>query len=78
MNEKIVDPGEGLKVEAEGNGRFDHLRHHQTFKRNATKVQRNAPCSCGSGKKYKNCCEIRERFSEQKAVIEIREKQNKK
>ncbi|MGI6161214.1 MAG: preprotein translocase subunit SecA [Christensenellales bacterium] len=22
----------------------------------ATKVGRNAPCSCGSGKKYKNCC----------------------
>lgn len=20
------------------------------------KVQRNAPCPCGSGKKYKNCC----------------------
>ena len=21
-----------------------------------TKIGRNAPCSCGSGKKYKNCC----------------------
>ena len=20
------------------------------------KIQRNAPCPCGSGKKYKNCC----------------------
>jgi len=25
-------------------------------KREATKVGRNDPCSCGSGKKYKNCC----------------------
>ena len=22
----------------------------------AKKIGRNAPCSCGSGKKYKNCC----------------------
>jgi uncharacterized protein YecA (UPF0149 family) len=22
----------------------------------ATKVGRNAPCPCGSGKKYKRCC----------------------
>lgn len=25
-------------------------------KRNANKIGRNDPCSCGSGKKYKNCC----------------------
>lgn len=24
--------------------------------RNLTKVGRNAPCPCGSGKKYKHCC----------------------
>jgi len=27
-----------------------------TFKREAPKVGRNDPCSCGSGKKYKKCC----------------------
>ncbi|MFZ5975633.1 MAG: preprotein translocase subunit SecA [Bacillota bacterium] len=25
-------------------------------KKNVQKIGRNAPCSCGSGKKYKNCC----------------------
>src|SRR3989304_7822400 len=24
--------------------------------KNLRKLQRNAPCPCGSGKKYKNCC----------------------
>ena len=24
------------------------------------KVQRNAPCPCGSGKKYKHCCLIQQ------------------
>ncbi|MHB1484785.1 MAG: preprotein translocase subunit SecA [Saccharofermentanales bacterium] len=28
----------------------------EPVKRAATKVGRNDPCSCGSGKKYKNCC----------------------
>lgn len=28
----------------------------QTYKRAATKVGRNDPCPCGSGKKYKQCC----------------------
>jgi len=27
-----------------------------TYKRSAPKVGRNAPCPCGSGKKYKKCC----------------------
>lgn len=27
----------------------------QPFKRTSKKIGRNAPCSCGSGKKYKNC-----------------------
>jgi preprotein translocase subunit SecA len=29
-----------------------------TFKRDSSKVGRNDPCPCGSGKKYKNCCGI--------------------
>jgi preprotein translocase subunit SecA len=28
----------------------------KTVRRNAEKVGRNAPCPCGSGKKYKKCC----------------------
>ena len=28
----------------------------QPVKRNGSKVGRNAPCPCGSGKKYKKCC----------------------
>jgi len=28
----------------------------QTFKRTEEKISRNAPCPCGSGKKYKRCC----------------------
>ncbi|MEM7255777.1 MAG: YchJ family protein [Pseudomonadota bacterium] len=28
----------------------------QQFRREAPKVGRNDPCSCGSGKKYKKCC----------------------
>ncbi|MBI5329344.1 MAG: UPF0149 family protein [Betaproteobacteria bacterium] len=27
-----------------------------TYRRAEAKVNRNAPCPCGSGKKYKNCC----------------------
>ena len=28
----------------------------ETFRRVSPKIQRNDPCPCGSGKKYKNCC----------------------
>lgn len=31
-------------------------RKPETFRREASKVGRNDPCPCGSGKKYKNCC----------------------
>jgi SEC-C motif len=27
--------------------------------RSARKISRNAPCPCGSGKKYKKCCMVR-------------------
>jgi hypothetical protein len=30
--------------------------HHITYKRESPKIHRNEKCSCGSGKKYKNCC----------------------
>lgn len=32
------------------------LQGHDTFHREAPKIGRNAPCPCGSGKKYKKCC----------------------
>jgi preprotein translocase subunit SecA len=28
----------------------------ETIKRDGKKIGRNAPCPCGSGKKYKKCC----------------------
>ncbi len=31
-------------------------KHKKTFQREQAKVGRNAPCPCGSGKKYKKCC----------------------
>jgi len=33
-----------------------HVAAVKTFKRDTPKVGRNAPCPCGSGKKYKKCC----------------------
>jgi preprotein translocase subunit SecA len=30
--------------------------NEEPFKRKAPKVGRNDPCTCGSGKKYKQCC----------------------
>ena len=43
-------------VHEEGQG---HHHHHEPIKqivREAPKIGRNDPCSCGSGKKYKKCC----------------------
>jgi preprotein translocase subunit SecA len=36
--------------------RADQQSVSEPVKRDSTKVGRNDPCSCGSGKKYKNCC----------------------
>jgi SEC-C motif domain protein len=41
---------------AEGEGHDHHHARPETFKREAPKVGRNDPCTCGSGKKYKKCC----------------------
>lgn len=32
------------------------IRDTNTFRRNTSKVGRNEPCPCGSGRKYKRCC----------------------
>jgi preprotein translocase subunit SecA len=34
----------------------ERARKQETVRRESPKVQRNDPCPCGSGKKYKNCC----------------------
>lgn len=42
------------------NGRWLFQEGHtpqQTIRRASPKVGRNDPCSCGSGKKFKKCCE---------------------
>jgi yecA family protein len=48
---------EGLKLAVLAIHRFwlDREAHPGPIRR-AQKVSRNAPCPCGSGKKYKNCC----------------------
>ena len=42
------------------------------------KINRNNRCGCGSGKKFKHCCEIQIRLGLQKRVIDARAKQNLK
>lgn len=32
------------------------------------KIGRNVPCTCGSGKKYKNCCAIRKKLSSTRKI----------
>ena len=33
-----------------------NVKENQTVRNEGPKIGRNDPCSCGSGKKYKNCC----------------------
>ena len=45
--------------EPEGNGvaeRFIRTLKAATYRRTTPKLGRNDPCSCGSGKKNKQCC----------------------
>jgi len=39
-------------------GRVDYNK-----KRTERKIYRNEPCSCGSGKKVKNCCKVVTKYS---------------
>ncbi len=41
------------QLDAERDEEIDELVPHQ---RREPKIGRNAPCPCGSGKKYKRCC----------------------
>ncbi len=42
----------------EGEGHHHHHPKQTTVTRDAPKVGRNDPCTCGSGKKYKKCCGV--------------------
>ncbi len=53
--EELGPSGEQEMVLSHGNGGGDGSRS-KTVKRQADKIGRNAPCPCGSGKKYKKCC----------------------
>jgi len=43
-----------------GTGRQSARKIKKPQKREEPKVGRNEPCPCGSGKKYKKCCAIKE------------------
>ncbi|MCL7931672.1 SEC-C metal-binding domain-containing protein [Halomonas llamarensis] len=36
---------------------LEKLLNPEALQLKSTKVPRNSPCPCGSGKKYKKCCE---------------------
>jgi len=38
----------------------DGRMSHQPFRRERPKISRNDPCYCGSGKKYKKCCGLKQ------------------
>lgn len=44
------------QVKSLTDNRPGQVEKQQTVKRGSTKVGRNDPCPCGSGKKYKKCC----------------------
>jgi len=50
------DPGASPSVFARRESQGGANAAVKTIKRDAAKVGRNQPCSCGSGKKYKKCC----------------------
>ncbi len=54
--------GQWLFVDGEAHEHKEGEGHHETPKavtvvREGSKIGRNDPCHCGSGKKYKKCCE---------------------
>ena len=48
------------------------------FKRSRPLPGRNDPCPCGSGKKFKHCCELQHRIKNQQIVISNNLKQKNK
>jgi len=58
--EKPKEPSAAPSTEDEG---YEHVHgescehhHHQPPQRFVTKIGRNEPCPCGSGRKHKKCC----------------------
>jgi SEC-C motif-containing protein len=54
--------GQWLFVDGEAHQHKEGEGHHHNtptapVKRESPKIGRNDPCPCGSGKKYKKCCE---------------------
>ncbi len=53
-------PGNGRRQSGDGGTKDSPMKQFNSGQRNAAsggkKVGRNAPCPCGSGKKYKRCC----------------------
>lgn len=45
-----------MHVHEEGKGHEHHHPTQQPIRRDESKVGRNDPCTCGSGKKFKKCC----------------------
>jgi preprotein translocase subunit SecA len=53
--EELTPSREQEIVLSHGDGSEDQSKG-KTVRRQTDKVGRNAPCPCGSGKKYKKCC----------------------
>ncbi len=68
MHVRLVQPDEVERLEEQRRRRQeqemrlnkgptgDEQKGAETIKRDGDKIGRNAPCPCGSGKKYKKCC----------------------
>jgi SEC-C motif-containing protein len=64
QNNKVVEHHEVSQFRKDGRGHWCFVdgevktNKPQTMVRSSPKIGRNDPCSCGSGKKYKKCCEL--------------------
>lgn len=73
MNDKKEDPDEGLKAE----GKVPIKLGQTPYKRKNPLPGRNDKCPCGSGLKFKQCCEKNMRLRMQLKFIEARQKKVK-
>ena len=53
---QISHPTMGTLYERSGKGHHHHHEPIAPIVREEPKINRNDPCTCGSGKKYKKCC----------------------
>jgi len=55
--ERLLTTGLGIKEAMTSDGHLHrYFKHAGTYRRPRKKTGRNAPCGCGSGKKWKRCC----------------------